>query len=90
MDLRSLLAIPLFSAVALGQGPCEDPYAPGFDDHTGCGKACMLRQRAAAGLPVNDDPAQSFQGREAMGATDVLSNDLDIEIDPANVTARTG
>ncbi|NUQ67569.1 MAG: hypothetical protein HUU18_04730 [Phycisphaerales bacterium] len=86
MDLRSLLAIPLFSAVALGQGPCEDPYAPGFDDHTGCGKACMLRQRAAAGLPVNDDPAQSFQGREAMGATDVLSNDLDIEIDPANVT----
>jgi len=86
MDLRSLLAIPLFTAAALAQGPCEDPYAPGFDDHTGCGKACMLRHRAAAGLPIHDDFAGAFQAREGLGETDVLSNDLDIEIDPANVT----
>ncbi len=54
-------------------------------DHAGnCGKANALRMRYLAGLPIVDDP--SADTREADDATDVLHNNLDIEI---NTTATT-
>jgi aminopeptidase N len=58
----------------------------GFDECTGCGKANVLRQRFLAGLPIGENDqgggAHGYSAREALTATDVLHNNLDIEIDP--------
>lgn len=52
----------------------------------------MLASRAAAGLPIGEDGANQagYASREALTATDVLSNDLEIEAVPAtsNISGR--
>jgi aminopeptidase N len=55
-----------------------------FCEEAVCGKAEMLRRRAAAGLPVSDFvPGPSgYSSREALGDTDVLHYELDIEVFP--------
>lgn len=77
-----------------------DPAATGthahdeFDDCLaplvqGCGKAEMLRRRFAAGLAPSDFPpanSNPFSDREAMSATDVLNNSLEIDVDPTSQT----
>lgn len=57
----------------------------------GCGKAHALWHRAQAGLPINDGVSSPVT-REAATDTDLISNDLDIEIVPsgANVGLITG
>ncbi len=65
----------------------EDVCIPPLEE--GCGKSAMLRRRFAAGLLPADVPDRSFNpfvDREAFGETDVLSNSLDIAVDP---TAQT-
>lgn len=54
--------------------------------HAGCGKADALRRRYLAGEnPFDAGPGTNpFEDREALGATDVISNDLDIAINPTN------
>ncbi len=69
------------AAGAQGPSPFVDPDGGTF---CGCGKSHALRLRAAAGLPIAE-PA-SFGSREAFTDTDVLSNDVDFEINIANTT----
>ena len=58
----------------------------GFDECGGCGKANVLRQRFLAGLPIGEGGegggTHGYSAREALTATDVLHNNLDIEVDP--------
>ncbi len=62
---------------------CND----GPDYTCGCGKQHALRLRAAAGKAIYDQaPAASYANREAYTATDLISCDLDIEINPTNST----
>jgi methionine-rich copper-binding protein CopC len=51
---------------------------------TGCGKAAMLAQRLARGLPTTDEALEVPQ--EALGDTDLLHVDLDVEIIPATTS----
>ncbi len=51
----------------------------------GCGKAHMLLAREQAGLPIGDImPGPGYESRESADATDVISCNLDIEINPTN------
>ncbi|MFO0832267.1 MAG: M1 family aminopeptidase [Phycisphaerales bacterium] len=57
----------------------------------GCGKAHALMARMQAGLPISEQGAPPvFADREAPGATDLISVNLDIEIDPAVSANITG
>ncbi len=59
---------------------------PGDDSGIcGCGKAHALQLRMQHGLPT-DDGSPFYAPREALNQTDVISNDLDIEVIPANGT----
>jgi methionine-rich copper-binding protein CopC len=52
----------------------------------GCGKAHMLLERERLGLPIGEPGGQGsggFTSREALGDTDLLTSDLDIEVVPA-------
>jgi hypothetical protein len=56
-------------------------------EHIGCGKAAALRQRMASGFQIEDPmDAQWWETREAAGDTDLLDNNLDIELIPASST----
>jgi len=90
--LAAGLIVPLLS-VAAGAGPVvTGPARPdlGFDDTCGCGKANTLRLRHEAGLatgePLVGPSGGGYAPREAPTATDVLSNDLDIEVNHAAET----
>ncbi|MDX2131818.1 MAG: M1 family aminopeptidase [Planctomycetota bacterium] len=47
-----------------------------------CHKADMLRARIERGLPIGEPELPGYSDREAMADTDVISNDIDIEIFP--------
>lgn len=88
MRLRILAATGLLAFVlalrAVAQTPIDAASAvdPCIEEFSGCGKACLLHKRFAAGLP----PSDAYDGvieREPLGATDVLHNNLDIEIFPS-------
>jgi aminopeptidase N len=83
--MRSML--PLLLAGALAPGAFAQLVSAPPADHCEegtCGKAEMLRRRAAAGLPVSDfaGGAGGYTAREAMTDTDVLHYVLDIEVFP--------
>ena len=84
--MRSML--PLLLAGALAPGAFAQLLSAPPADHCEegtCGKAEMLRRRAAAGLPVSDFSGPGGGGytpREAMTDTDVLHYVLDIEVFP--------
>lgn len=75
---------------------CTHEHAAHFPDDScdprseiGCGKAAILRQRFAMGLPPTEltgPDAGVFTDREALTDTDVLNNNLDIAIDPTTST----
>lgn len=65
---------------AVGSAP---DIAPPF---CGCGKSRALWLRARAGLPVQDGEPAAVT-REASTDTDLLSNDLDIEVTPTGTNA---
>ncbi len=67
------------SALA-GPDPCDTPELA-EPSLCGCGKAHMLRTRQAAGYTIDD--ARGFTPREALTDTDLISNDLDIEVFPS-------
>jgi hypothetical protein len=80
---RCAAASVLFlSVVSLALG------APPPPDDDGCGKAHALWQRFAAGLNVTDDDGREGPGgpRGDLDQTDVLHNDIDIEVNPAGAT----
>lgn len=92
---RLSLSCGLASSLAFAQPVATTaPAHDEFDDCLaplveGCGKAEMLRRRFAAGLAPSDlPPANSnpFADREALSATDVLNNSLDIAVDPTSQT----
>jgi aminopeptidase N len=60
-------------------------HADSCQDH-GCGKSHMLALRAAQGKIIDDGVPNPFATREAFGATDLLTVDLDIDVDPAATT----
>ena len=79
--LPTLLALPaLASGPATGVIP-EPPDVPAASA-CGCGKIHRLLARRAAGLG-DDTPEAGYAPREALDATDVISNDIDIALDPA-------
>lgn len=78
---RTVVSILGVAGLAMGAAAQDD--CVGFDEHVGCGKACMLRHRAAMGLPIGENSAPAYGDREAFTDTDLLTVDLDIEIDPA-------
>lgn len=67
-------------------GAGEEECSVGDQYVCGCGKAHALRARFAAGLPIGEMPGggQGYGAREAYGASDLLTCDLDIEINPTN------
>ncbi len=69
------------SAPALAQPDASRFVAPAAREFCGCGKSHALMLRARAGLPIHE-PA-SFGAREAPDHTDVLSNNVDFEINTA-------
>ncbi|MBL8758793.1 MAG: hypothetical protein JNK35_10225 [Phycisphaerae bacterium] len=82
----ALAAFPLAAATALQ--PTPQPICPTHDpDCTGCGKAAALARRVALGLPTTDEALQT--PLEALGDTDLLHVNLDLEILPAS-TALAG
>ena len=63
------------------------PVDPALDptstcDQGACGKAQWLIERQRAGLPIGEGPVNPFQTREALGDTDLLTVDLDIDVNP--------
>ncbi len=67
--------------------PHAESCGSGDDFTCGCGKQHALRARAALGLPIGETaPARGYSSREAFDATDLLSCDLDMEINPTNTT----
>jgi len=62
--------------------PVAEPEELGFEE-CGCGKAHALARRLERGLRVDENCAPAYTGREAFTDTDLISNDIDIEIDPA-------
>lgn len=72
--------ITLLAGSALAQQCAPSPEL-GFDDGCGCGKAAALRERFLAGLPICETPG--YAAREALTDTDVLSNEVDIEVFPS-------
>lgn len=71
----------------ISPGPaCEVVSRPGFSDSCGCGKARGLWMRERAGLAVHEPAGSVYSEREAPGDTDVLSNDIDIELGIAGET----
>ncbi len=83
--LSTLLAATLPDGTApVTIEPAESACVDGAHSVGVCGKANALRMRHLAGLPVLDEPGQDT--READDATDLLHNNLDIEI---NTTATT-
>lgn len=51
-------------------------------DEDACGKAHMARLRLSAGWLVDESPQVRFQIREGLAATDVLHNNLEVEVVP--------
>jgi methionine-rich copper-binding protein CopC len=87
--IASTLASALVPFMALaGPNPQDAQPGLGFDEGCGCGKAEVLRQRFMAGLPIGEEGTPGYGPREALTDTDVLSNNLDIEVDPptGNIT----
>jgi hypothetical protein len=90
---RTLALLALAGAIPALAGPQpQGVYGGlGFDEHCGCGKAEILRERFLAGLPINDfgggpPGGGGYHAREAMTDTDVLGNVLDIELIPSTTT----
>ncbi len=84
-----LVAIPLLlGSSGLAQSP--PPHTPAVlcaqsdPDCTGCGKAAMWARRAALGLTMSDEALEVPQ--EALGDTDLVHVDLDLEILPASTS----
>ncbi len=91
----AILASACVAASALGQthhwaraeAPCCPHHGAGTvpevgEDHDECGKARMARLRRGAGLLVDEPPEVRFQVREGLAATDLLHNDLEVEVVP--------
>ena len=88
MNLRAPWIVVLVGAPCVAQTvstPWVEPCAE--REHSclldGCGKANALALRHAAGQPVADAPA-GFTAREALTDTDLISVDLDMELDIPN------
>lgn len=65
--------------------PSDDSCGEGDNWVCGCGKQHALRARAALGLPISELSTPSgYTSREAFTATDLISCDLDMEVNPAN------
>jgi aminopeptidase N len=89
-----LAGVGLVAGVAFGQtqvrgsaltGEVLDEVPQIAPPFCGCGKSRALWERARAGLPINDgEPGAA--SREASTATDLISNDLDIEITPTGAS----
>ncbi|MFN0135658.1 MAG: M1 family aminopeptidase [Phycisphaerae bacterium] len=88
--LATLLATCCVTA-GIAQTPATPPDATlhhnrelgACGDYVGCGKACALRERFLAGLPIYDPAGDDIASREAFGETDVLHYQLEFEIFPA-------
>jgi methionine-rich copper-binding protein CopC len=89
MSNRSLRALAgllapaavLLAAPALAQ--VGDDWCPPESGLCGCGKQHALRLRAEAGLPIGEPAMPDYGSREALGDTDLISCDLDMEIVPS-------
>jgi len=65
----------------------HDPATGDSPSIVGCGKAEMLKQRYLMGLdPMGEIPGVSYGPREALTDTDVLNNNVEIEIIPSSAT----
>jgi aminopeptidase N len=63
----------------------DESCGSGNDLACGCGKQHALRARAAMGFPIGEvSPGVVYSSREDFNATDLLSCDLDFEINPTN------
>lgn len=79
------IAGAVFSLAGTAQGTDVDACGPEthVDYACGCGKQHALRARAAAGLAISEGTfAPTYEQREAYSATDLISCDLDMEINP--------
>ncbi|MBX3382233.1 MAG: hypothetical protein KF864_01870 [Phycisphaeraceae bacterium] len=85
LAIAAILA-PIVSSptAALAARPAFNPEddCPAYE--CGCGKAHALRLRAAAGLAIGEEGSPGYSPREALTDTDVISCDLEIEINPSN------
>ncbi len=90
MSNRSLRALAGFLAPAaflltdpaLAQVGTDD-WCPPESGVCGCGKQHALRLRAEAGLPIAEQGMPGYGSREALGDTDLISCDLDMEVVPS-------
>ncbi len=80
----ALLAAAFAAGAARGQ--VVDPSCADDACIVGCGKAQALMARMRAGLPISDGQPGVFTDREASTDTDLISVNLDIEVDPTTDT----
>ena len=86
-SLRALAGLLVPAALLLADPALArqgvDDWCPPESGVCGCGKQHALRLRAQAGLPIAEQARPEYGAREALGDTDLISCDLDMEIVPS-------
>jgi methionine-rich copper-binding protein CopC len=85
-SLRALAGLLAPAAILLADpalAQVGDDWCPPESGLCGCGKQHALRLRADAGLPIGEPAMPDYGSREALGDTDLISCDLDMEIVPS-------